>query len=112
VPSQVAARWLRSSDKVFGYCHPNVARALWTAVIEEAGLPSLTPHEAGRRTFATRAFHELEMDLLEVARAGRWKSLAMAARYINENNEQKTASNKLGEDFGKMLAKQKLKIVK
>lgn len=103
---------LERCNNAFGWPSVNSTRKSWKDACAHAEIPNITPHEAGRRTFATRAYNELGMDTLAVMRAGRWDDWKSAERYIVTNDDQKKASEQLSQGFGKILAKSKIKVVK
>lgn len=61
-------------DKVFGYATKDTAHKHWNKIVKLAGLPKLTPHEAGRHGFGTQMIVRAGVDPVTAARAGGWAS--------------------------------------
>jgi integrase len=64
---------LPRTGRVFRYTNRDSARCRMIKVCARAGIEYLTPHQAGRHSFATNAF-AMGASLPVVMKAGRWKS--------------------------------------
>jgi len=66
----------KREGRVFGYPHRSGPQRPWVTAEKRAGIPHISPHNAGRRLFATAMMHA-GIDPVTVAKAGGWKSVRM-----------------------------------
>lgn len=89
-------RWRH--NLVFGMPDKRLAWRKVEEVCEVAGIEKLTPHEAGRHTFATRLSEEFGWTPNQIAKAGRWKDVGVVMdTYLHTTKGTKRASELLGE---------------
>lgn len=70
--SRKKGRYLKA--RVFGYADRSGVKTAWNSACKRAGIPRLTPHEAGRHGYYTELVVRQGSDPREVAKAGRWAS--------------------------------------
>jgi integrase len=73
--------------KVFGYAQRWGVYGAWKTACRRAGVEYLSPHEAGRRGFATTMVVEHGVDLVTTAKKGDWKSTRMVERYVEARTD-------------------------
>lgn len=63
--------------RLFGWHSKSAFWQEWVQTVERAGIDYVTPHEAGRHSFATEAITRQERNPVAVAKIGNWKSVAV-----------------------------------
>lgn len=92
------------SQRVFGYKTRFGMAAAMKKTCERAGLAYLTPHEAGRHSFATELVTRQGIDAATVAKLGRWKSpQLLMSRYVHPNDLPEIVNAAFGDGTGKFL---------
>lgn len=66
----------KRKGRVFGYPHRSGPQRPWETAEKRAGINHVSPHDAGRRLFATTMI-QAGVDPVTVAKAGGWKSVRM-----------------------------------
>ena len=78
-------------------------------VCAEAKIEYITPHKAGRHSFASNLHNQHDWSANDIAKAGRWKSVALVQKvYIHSDKTGRDAT----ELTGKSLGKKKLRVVR
>ncbi len=70
----------RLPPRVFGYASSTGMHATWRRICDAAGIPYLSPHEAGRHGFYTELRVRQGLDPVTVAKAGRWADHTLPER--------------------------------
>ena len=70
----------RGPLKVFGWAGKQGPDKAWRATCELAGIPYLTPHEAGRHGFGTEMIVRQRLDVVTAAKLGRWRDPSILLR--------------------------------
>ena len=86
--------------RTFGFTSQNGAfRKHWKRTIELAGIQHVTPHEAGRHSFATEAIVRQNKNIPSVAKVGNWKSHSLLSQtYAHPENPNDFAEQVFGTD--------------
>lgn len=95
----LADLWMRQGrpdvgSKLFGIAYGRGVWLRWKEICEVAGIEYVTPHSAGRATFATRLRKEHGLSLDQILDAGGWSpsSYAMVASvYIDDDENRRNA---------------------
>jgi integrase len=99
-----ATHYGRGPLKVFGWAGHQGPDKAWRATCARAGIPYLSPHEAGRHGFGTETVVRKGIDVVTAARLGGWKDpTVLVRRYVHARElgakaeailgREKTASN-------------------
>lgn len=87
----------RLPPRVFGYAHPTSMHARWRSICAKAGIPYLSPHEAGRHGFYTELRVRQGVDPITAARAGRWSDPALPDRiYAHSDVDEREIRERIG----------------
>ncbi len=73
----------RDGNRVFRWQSKSYVNKLWNATCSRAGIDWLTPHEAGRHSFATEMIVRNRVDPVTTAKLGGWASTRMLDRYAH-----------------------------
>lgn len=95
-PLRVTLANLKGERKgpVFGYAHRDGPRKPWDRAVARAGISHVSPHNAGRRLFAT-AMIQAGVDPVTVAKAGGWKSVRMVVDVYAQPADTTEAVNRV-----------------
>ena len=85
------------NGSVFGYQTRHSVYGPWKNVCEAACIPNVSPHQAGRHSFAT-VLHAHGWQGKDIADAGRWKSVrTVQDTYIHTEDKSLAAADIMGE---------------
>jgi integrase len=85
------------NGRVFGYKSRHSVYGVWKRVCEKAEIPYVSPHQAGRHSFAS-ALHAVGWNGKDIADAGRWKSVRLVQdTYIHTEDKSLEAADLMGE---------------
>jgi integrase len=84
----------KREGRVFGYPHRSGPQRPWETAEKRAGIPHISPHNAGRRLFAT-AMIQAGVDPVTVAKAGGWKSVRMVVDVYAQPADTTEAVNRV-----------------
>jgi integrase len=70
----------RGELRIFGWASKQGVTEAWRRTCERAGIPYLTPHEAGRHGFGTEMVVRRGVDVVTAARLGRWRDPTVLLR--------------------------------
>jgi integrase len=87
----------KREGRVFGYPHRSGPQRPWVNAEKRARIAHISPHNAGRRLFAT-AMIQAGVDPVTVAKAGGWKSVRMVVDVYAQPADTKEAVTRV---FGK-----------
>lgn len=91
-----------TGDKVFGFPRRQSVYGPWKAACEKAGIPYITPHEAGRHSFATHMIVQMGKDVDSTAQLGRWKSKRLLMEtYVHGDADHAVIDEVFGSKSGK-----------
>ena len=83
--------------RLFGWATTVGPRQAWRTTCERAGIPCLTPHEAGRHGFGTETIVRKRIDVVTAAKLGRWRDPAvLLKRYAHAIGLGETAEDVFG----------------
>jgi len=85
---------------VFKYKSRMSVYSPWNAAIKRAGIEKISPHDAGRRMFATE-MNKAGVDPVTGAKAGGWKTVSM---YLNTYAQPGDVQDAVNQVFGTKLA--------
>jgi hypothetical protein len=84
--------------RLFGWATSYAARKPWKKICDLAGIPHLTPHEAGRHGFGTEMIVRHRLDVVTAAKMGRWRDpTVLVRRYAHALNLPETAEDVFGD---------------
>jgi integrase len=87
------------SGRVFGDWARRQMYPRWRAICEAAGIECVTPHQAGRHSFATEMVVRNGVDIPTTMKLGGWKSAKMLTEvYSHPENERGVAEAVFGKD--------------
>ena len=90
--------------RVFGWGDKSGFARAWRAACLAAGLDYVTPHEAGRHSFATEAITRQNRSAVMVAKVGNWKGTAtLMKNYAHAENMAAFAESVYGGKIGTVL---------
>lgn len=77
------------SNRLFGYLRKDSVYKIWRRVCRDAKIEPIMPHAAGRHGFGTEMLVRQGVDVVTVARAGRWSDAQMLLQtYAHPENHQ------------------------
>lgn len=83
---------------MFGYSDHYGIRVPWRETCAKAGIPYLTPHEAGRHGFPTEMMNRRKQADITAAKLGHWKDPAvLLKRYVHAGKLPQVAEAIFGE---------------
>lgn len=89
----------RGPERIFGWADKQGPDKPWRATCARAGIPRLTPHEAGRHGFGTETVVRQGVDVVTAAKLGRWKDpTILLRRYAHAKGLGVTAEAVFGTD--------------
>jgi len=89
------------NGRVFGYKSRSSIYGAWRRTCEAAGIPYVSPHQAGRHSLATMLEGE-GWSANAIADAGRWKSVRLVQdTYIHTQDKSRAAADLIGEKLAK-----------
>jgi integrase len=93
----------RGELRVFGYSDHHGVRVPWKTTCERAGIPHLTPHEAGRHGFGTEMLVRQKQDPVTTAALGGWADpVVLMKRYAHAEKLAQVAEESFGAESTKL----------
>jgi integrase len=82
----------RGPLRVFGWAGKQGPMKAWRKTCKRAGIPYLSPHEAGRHGFGTETIVRQRLDVVTAAKLGRWRDpTLLLRRYAHARELRETA---------------------